>query len=892
MVYPGHMSYGSPPRHKSGASCKEARELEKNVGKSCSTCGQVFDPSISFCPTDGTKLSAELVTASSHELIQVTSRNSQKKSDSPRVSSPQIVLDKPTTPTPSSAASASPTSPASQSITPAAAPTTSPAPSLKSDDTPNESFGNGSRGATSEPQDRNVESSAKKNIDSNYRNRFDSGSVEDTGDNLRDTRQHLVPTLIGATLDNQYEIVSVVGKGGMSFVYKATHLLMRKTVAIKTLLPHLTLQATSLQRFQQEAQAASNLKHPNIIAVHNFGTTPDGEPYLVMDYVEGSSISDDLEKYGFVAVDRAVDIFIQVADALAHAHQRGIIHRDLKPSNILLLEKDGRKDHVNIVDFGIAKMLPQDGVEAVSLTQTGEVFGSPLYMSPEQCKGERLDARSDIYSMGCLMYETLTGRPATSGDNTMEVLYNHIHEVPAPMKAPLTHVPPQLEKIVFKTLAKDPAQRYQTMGELRDELEAFSKHRKTSILNRVTDYWQLFFLRRKPRTKRDKIIVAIAVSGFLCATFFAFQLASLYWAAADSPASKTAIVWDEDREMQRVNKEPVETDKARLDVMMHTRAAASMDDSHTDPTDLVNYLSGPAEYLMNRHLWKSALEMYELAYKYSLKYNDYLVLRTMTLRLAMAECLVNLHQYEEAARIVDEMKRRLHKGYERDFVDHSILASKLGYIYYLQGKWQPALQEMDQAYKTWTEKHTQVLPFTFYNLPGNPETSYDFTLLISRMATSYQRIYQESVVNGTPDRQALQSAVRLYKMAGNHWNHIVGGRDSNRNVSVAMANYVYLDHILDKNADLDKEYAEVAKRGRDFGVDSAYEAVILLNYSGYLMDKGRYFDAAANRIHAWRIFAQQAKSDSSGTTIENQNLPGSPPPSSENKISPSSETGL
>ncbi|MBI2809484.1 MAG: serine/threonine protein kinase [Candidatus Melainabacteria bacterium] len=320
---------GLPPSHIGGASCKEARQLEKNVGKSCSTCGQVFDPSISFCPTDGTKLSGELVTASSHELIQVTSRNLQKKPDATRVSFPQIVLDIPAT--------------------------------SKHDDTPNESFGNGSKssnsstdkssnrdteksfdGESKRSSDRDsktsldnssktkVEVSVKENFDNSARNKFDSDSLEESGDNLRDTRQHLVPTLIGTTLDNQYEIVSVIGKGGMSFVYKATHLLMKKTVAIKTLLPHLTLQATSLQRFQQEAQAASNLKHPNIIAVHNFGTTPDGEPYLVMDYVEGSSISDELEKYGFVQVDRAVDIFIQVSDALAHAHSRGIIHRDLK----------------------------------------------------------------------------------------------------------------------------------------------------------------------------------------------------------------------------------------------------------------------------------------------------------------------------------------------------------------------------------------------------------------------------------------------------------------------------------------------------------------------------------------------------------------------------------
>jgi hypothetical protein len=217
------------------------------------------------------------------------------------------------------------------------------------------------------------------------------------------------------------------------------------------------------------------------------------------------------------------------------------------------------------------------------------------------------------------------------------------------------------------------------------------------------------------------------------------------------------------------------------------------------------------------------------------------------------------------------MKRRLFKGYHQDYVDHSILASKLGSIYYLQGKWQPALQEMDTAYKIWTAKHPTMLPFTFYNLPTNPETSYDFTLLISRMATSYQRIYQASVAEGTPNLAALQNSVRLYKIAGAQWNHLVGGHDSNRNVSVAMANYVYLDHILDKNADLDAEYADVAQRAKEFGADSAYEAVILLNYSGYLMDKGRYLDAVANRIHAWRIFAQLAKSgDSSSTNTDSE----------------------
>jgi serine/threonine protein kinase len=785
--------------------------VDKNVGKSCKTCGQVFDPSIAFCPSDGSKLSSELITASSHELIQVTSRHIIEKNSArkkPLASSSPIVIDKP----------------------------------------------------DAENGDQ-IKIVAREDRDTKGGNKFNSTTG---GDAPHDHREHAVPTLIGQTLDNQYEILSVVGKGGMSFVYKANHLLLRKTVAIKTLLPHLTLQATSLQRFQQEAQAASNLKHPNIISIHNFGTTPDGEPYLVMDYVEGSSIADELEKYGFIHVDRAVEIFIQVADALAHAHQRGIIHRDLKPSNILLLEKEGHKDFVNIVDFGIAKMLPQDGVEAISLTQTGEVFGSPLYMSPEQCRGDKLDARSDIYSMGCLMYETLTGRAATAGDNTMEVLYNHIHEIPAPMKAPLTYIPSGLEKIVFKTLAKDPTQRYQTMDQLRDELKAFSLHRKTSLPSMISNAWSLFWLRRKPRTKKDKIILAIAISGFMCAAFFAHQLLSMYWSAAESPASKLPLVWEEDREDHKVYTDGVEDTKGSFDVMLHRRIASDADSNHKPSAEIINDLAGPAEFLAKRKLWKSALQMYQEAYKYSLKYNDYLALRTLTLRMQMAECYVKMQQYEEGARIYEELLGKIAQEVQRNYVDQSVLQYKLGNVFYLEGKWEQGLQLYDQTYRTWTSPPTGYTPaFSFYQLPTNLKSNYDFSLLVSRMATAYQRLYENSVARGQPDHAALANSVHLYKLAAEQWGHLSGVQESNRNTAVALANYALLDHILDKNANLDQEYALVAKRSKQFGSESAYEGVILRDYSDYLFDKGNWLEAATSRLHAWKIFAQLAKADES-----------------------------
>ncbi|HEY9679585.1 MAG TPA: serine/threonine-protein kinase [Drouetiella sp.] len=710
--------------------------MEKNVGKTCKTCGQVFDPSIAFCPTDGTKLSTELVVATSHELIQVTSKHAA----------------------------------VGQS--------------------------NNSRVITSKFLEEG--------------NDDDGDERRTTSSGMGDPYPHLVPTLLGQTLDNQYEVQTVIGKGGMSFVYRANHLLLRKTVAIKTLLPHLTLQATSLQRFQQEAQAASNLKHPNIIAVHTFGTTPDGEPYLVMDYVEGSSIAEELEKYGFVQVDRAVDIFIQVADALAHAHQRGIIHRDLKPSNILLLEKQGQRDFVNIVDFGIAKMLPQNGQEGVNLTQTGEVFGSPLYMSPEQCRGDKLDARADIYSMGCLMYETLTGRAAIAGDNTMEVLYNHLHEIPKPMKAPLIHVPAELERIVFKTLAKDPAQRYQSMDALRDDLVAFREKQRNNIFSQIRSAWALFWLRRKPRTKRDKIIVAIACSGILLAGFFAFQLLSLYWSAADSPASKIPLVWEEDRAAQQPVTLSVEDTKGHFDVMFHRRVAEGMEAKGEPSADIINYLAAPAEFLAKRHLWKAAIDEFELAFQYSVKVNDYLSLRSMHLRSNVAECYLQNHEYEKAAGIFRELLDHLTGDAGRDFVDRSVISYKLGSTYYLEGKYQEALERFNYTYGVWTKPPERRLAVTFYSLPSNLESNYDYSMLVSRIATSYQRLYEQSVADGKPEEQNLKSALPFFRKAELQWSHSTGEHEGSLNGVIAKANYLYLYHLQHKEENLDADYKDLA----------------------------------------------------------------------------------
>ena len=278
----------------------------------------------------------------------------------------------------------------------------------------------------------------------------------------------------GDIIAEKYQILEVLGAGGMGKVYKAKHLLMNRTVAIKTLLPQAVSNAIALKRFQQEAQACSALNHPNLLTVYDFGITPDGLPYLVMDFLEGISLADAMPDGNHMPMRRCLPIFMQICMGLAHAHEHGVIHRDLKPANIMLIDYDGTADFVKIVDFGIAKIVKDEDDENVEhLTQTGEVFGSPLYMSPEQCRGKTLDARSDIYSFGCVMFRTLTGKPPFGGSDRLEAMFNQINqEAPklCDMSTDLTATP-EMESVVLKCLAKDPADRYQSMSEILPELE-------------------------------------------------------------------------------------------------------------------------------------------------------------------------------------------------------------------------------------------------------------------------------------------------------------------------------------------------------------------------------------------------------------------------------------
>ncbi|HEY9871554.1 MAG TPA: protein kinase [Candidatus Obscuribacterales bacterium] len=278
--------------------------------------------------------------------------------------------------------------------------------------------------------------------------------------------------LVGTTFAERYEILEPVGEGGMSVVYRARHIHMQRIVAIKLLHERIASDEKALLRFKREAQATGNLSHQNVISVYDFGVTKDHQAFFVMDFLEGEALDAVIKKEKRIEPARAVSIFKQICDGLEHAHKKGVIHRDLKPSNIILVPQDDGFELVKIVDFGIAKMVSIDASSKQQLTQTGQVFGSPLYLSPEQCQGIAIDNRSDIYSLGCLMYEALAGKPPLIGDTAIATMLKHINDPPPLFSAkfPEAQIPQPIEYVVRKCLEKSPESRYQTVAELRQSL--------------------------------------------------------------------------------------------------------------------------------------------------------------------------------------------------------------------------------------------------------------------------------------------------------------------------------------------------------------------------------------------------------------------------------------
>ncbi len=274
---------------------------------------------------------------------------------------------------------------------------------------------------------------------------------------------------VGATVGN-YQVLQKIGSGAMGNVFLAHHPVIGKRVALKVIHPELASNEEMIARFFNEARAVTQIGHENIVDVQDFGQTPDGDSFIVMELLEGFSLGDRIKSEGTLSIPRATHIALQLADGLAAAHARGIIHRDLKPDNIFLIPRGGDPDFVKILDFGLAKLSGPS--QAMShQTKTGSLLGTPHYMAPEQAENvKKVDHRADIYSLGCIVFQMLTGRVPFPGEGFGEVLVRHVRE-PPPLPSRLNPaVPPALEKIVLHALAKKPDFRFASMEDFRAAL--------------------------------------------------------------------------------------------------------------------------------------------------------------------------------------------------------------------------------------------------------------------------------------------------------------------------------------------------------------------------------------------------------------------------------------
>jgi len=285
-----------------------------------------------------------------------------------------------------------------------------------------------------------------------------------------------------------------VAQGGMGIVYEGTHLHLRRKVALKVLHTHLA-QDDTMERFRREAIVLAKLDHPHAVRIHDFGIH-HGMPYIAMEFIDGIELAEVLAEQKFLSLPRIVHLGEQVLEVLSSAHKLGIVHRDLKPANIMLCKTDAKEDFVKVVDFGIAFLRTQDEPR---MTQLGHVHGTAAYMSPEQCRGRDIDARSDLYSLGCIIYELISGKPPFVSDGSIEVLSAHLYREPMPLRRafPERDIPVAMEAFVMRALSKQREARFSSADEMRKELTQAYKESglrtarppRTPTLSQSSEWW-------------------------------------------------------------------------------------------------------------------------------------------------------------------------------------------------------------------------------------------------------------------------------------------------------------------------------------------------------------------------------------------------------------------
>jgi len=302
--------------------------------------------------------------------------------------------------------------------------------------------------------------------------------------------------LLGRTIDQRYRVEALLGEGGMGLVYRVIHTRLNKPLAIKVLRRENTKDPEVLARFRREAESASGIGNQHIVDINDFGELDDGSTYFVMECLEGLDLIDAIDVVQRMPEDRAVHIAIQLCRALGAAHDAGIIHRDLKPENVFLIRRNDTEDFVKVLDFGIAKVA--NGPKR--LTRAGEVLGTPHYMSPEQCEGDGVDHRTDIYALGVLLYEMVTGHVPHDADTMMGILTKQMYEDPIPPKVRVPQVSEGLEQLIMRCLEKKPEQRYQTMQSIEVDLQRIHTGQRPAGPDTVT-----LTPTRPPRRERPRV---------------------------------------------------------------------------------------------------------------------------------------------------------------------------------------------------------------------------------------------------------------------------------------------------------------------------------------------------------------------------------------------------
>jgi serine/threonine protein kinase len=650
---------------------------------------------------------------------------------------------------------------------------------------------------------------------------------------------------------SKYEVLDLIGKGGMSSVYRTRNLETERIVACKVLLPRLLDDKKNRRRFEHEAEAAQRLTHNNIINVHDFGET-DGQPFMIMDYLDGISLSELIESNGKLPIRRALPIFIQICDALSFAHKRDIVHRDLKPSNIMLSGEESSSDFAKVVDFGIAKIIKEHTEESTKLTKTGEIFGSPLYMSPEQCMGQAVDRRSDIYSFGILMYEVLKGKPPLEGPDPLSTMFKQMNDQPEDLGKidHDTRLVQIMENIIFKCMNKNPAARYQNMESLKVDLE-----RAITIGDNGSDTLAKFSrlvsgLQRSAKheltsaAKSQRKLLLLTTSSSLILLPIVIIIILLWplryaWGTLPTSAERRLYLRPVVLEPEKAGSLP-RVDPTNLNSKFSLGSLKDL----VDIADLEPCLTKGKQYL-KAGLYKEAIPFYRAAQTICLKNKMEDSPEIFQSNSDWAECLERLHVYSPARALATEALGRLSNTGKGDNADALLVSGKIAYSYDAEGR-------TDDALQSYGEFLGRLTPLNVAKCKNPEELAYD----VSNAGKFYQY------------RNDSKTAIRLLTVAQSLWQQISQQMPTNATVTyncavtendlglVNQSNKNYpLAHTEFRNSIMNIVKAE--------GENTLDWAKVQFNDSDALWNLGKYYASLEQRSSANKVWSShyQVNSD-------------------------------